>query len=310
MHKKVMIAVDESVHSKNAIRYASNISATIQNANFTLFYVQPMISHYLLDEAEKDPASEAELKRIIDKNTLAGIGLLEKYKEQMIMMGVSEQYIEVVTQPRMLGLAKDIIQYSHSKSYDSIIVGRRGLSGLQEVIIGSVSANVLEHSKAIPVWLIGGKVDSSKVMIAVDGSENSLKAVDHFALMVSNNPDIRISFFHAQPKFRDFCPIDTELADNDRFEDIFLRGNKRCINQFYTHALSILEDSGFKKNQIELKIADSFFNPGKAIVDEAKQGGYDTIIIGRRGINRAFFTGSVSRYVINQISDTALWVVP
>jgi hypothetical protein len=33
------------------------------------------------------------------------------------------------------------------------------------------------------------------------------------------------------------------------------------------------------------------------------------VVIGRRGINKAFFTGSVSHYVINKASACALWVV-
>ena len=62
MKKKIMIAVDDSIHTKNAIRYACNIAASATNVYFTLFHLQPMISQFLLDEAEKDPKSRAELK--------------------------------------------------------------------------------------------------------------------------------------------------------------------------------------------------------------------------------------------------------
>ena len=176
--------------------------------------------------------------------------------------------------------------------------------------MGSVSANILEHSKSIPIWLIDGEVDSSKIMFAVDGSENSLKAVDHLALIMNNNPDVNILFFHVQPKISDFCPIDFDSADSDRIEDVIVRGDKKCIDQFFTHALKKLKAAGIDDHQIEVKTSDALFNPGKAIIEEAKQGGYGTILIGRRGINKAFFTGSVSRYVMNQITDKALWIVP
>ena len=310
MNKKILIAVDDSIHSKNAIRYASNMAAFVKDVSYTLFHVQPMISQYLLDEAEKDRASKAELKKIVEKNTEAGNNLLEKHKEQMIKMGVAPQSLDIVTQPRMMGLAKDILRYSHSGLYDSIVMGRRGLSGLQEAFMGSVSANVLEHSNSIPIWLIDGEVKSLRLMFAVDGSENSLKALDHLVLMMGNNPDIRVLFFHVQPKVSDFCPIDFEFAENDRIEELVLRGDKNCVDQFFAHALKRLKDAGIDDNQIEVKVSDALFNPGKAIIEEAKQGDYGTILIGRRGINRTFFTGSVSRYVINQISDKALWIVP
>jgi nucleotide-binding universal stress UspA family protein len=269
-----------------------------------------MISQYLVDEAKNDLAAEAELKRIINKNTEAGESLLQKYKDEMIRLGVAEQDIDSITLPRSLGLAKDILKYSSSDIYDAIIIGRRGLSGLQEAIMGSVSANVVEHSKSTPVWLIGGEVVSQKVMFAVDGSENSLKALDHLAFMMGDNPDARILFFHVQPKLSDYCPIDFEMTDTDQLEDMIVKGDKKCIDQFFAHAHKKLKNAGFDENQIEVKVSDTLLNPGKAIIEEAKNGDYGTIVIGRRGINKSFFTGSVSRYVINQMSDNALWIVP
>ena len=50
-------------------------------------------------------------------------------------------------------------------------------------------------------------------------------------------------------------------------------------------------------------------NVGKAILDEAKKGNYGTVVIGRRGASKAFFMGSVSRYVLDRISNRALWLV-
>jgi nucleotide-binding universal stress UspA family protein len=282
----------------------------MKEANFTLFHIQPMISEYLLDEAKKDLAADAELKRIIKKNTEAGESLLQKYRDEMIRLGVAEQYIDSITLPRSLGLAKDILKYGSSDMYDAVILGRRGLSGLQEAIIGSVSANVVEHSKSTPVWLIDGEVDSQKVMFAVDGSENSLKALDHLAHMMGDNPDARVLFFHVQPKISDYCPIDFEMTDTDQLEDMIVQGDKKCIDQFFAHANKKLREAGVDDSQIEVKVSDTLINPGKAIIDEAKNGNYGTIVIGRRGINKTFFTGSVSRYVINQISDKALWIVP
>ena len=310
MSKKFLIAVDDSIHSKNAIKYACNISASLKEANFSLFHVQPMISQYLLDEAKKDSASKTELKSIMKKNTEAGESLLQNYKEQMIRQGVAEPYIDTITLPRQLGLAKDILKYSSSDTYNAIIIGRRGLSGLQETIMGSVSANVVEHSKSTPVWLIDGEVVSQEIMFAADGSENSLKALDHLALMMGGNPEARILFFHVQPKISDYCPIDFEITDTDQLPDMIVQGDKKCIDQFYAHAHKKLKDAGFDDNQIEVKVSDTLLNPGKAIIEEAKKGDYGTIVIGRRGINKSFFTGSVSRYVINQLSDKALWIVP
>ena len=48
-----------------------------------------------------------------------------------------------------------------------------------------------------------------------------------------------------------------------------------------------------------------------AIVDEARHGGYGTVVIGRRGISKVeeFFMGRVSSKVINLAKDLSVWVV-
>ena len=45
-------------------------------------------------------------------------------------------------------------------------------------------------------------------------------------------------------------------------------------------------------------------------MDYAEKGDYRTLVVGRRGIDKSFFMGSVSRYMINNLSNGALWVIP
>jgi nucleotide-binding universal stress UspA family protein len=51
-------------------------------------------------------------------------------------------------------------------------------------------------------------------------------------------------------------------------------------------------------------------SPGRDILKAAEKGNYSTLVIGRRGIEKAFFMGRVSRYIINRASDRAIWLVP
>ena len=60
------------------------------------------------------------------------------------MRGVPDAVIALMTLPRKSGAAKDIIEYSTAMQVDAILLGRRGLSGLAETFLGSVSANVVE----------------------------------------------------------------------------------------------------------------------------------------------------------------------
>lgn len=310
MERKIMIAVDESRHSKNAVRYAAGLAAMLKDFKLTLMHVQPTISQYLLDEAQGSTQAFAELEKVNQKNAEASRQLLEKYKEQMMALGVSEGEIQLRTQPRMLGVAKDILEFGMAGHFDAVIMGRRGLSSLEEVFIGSVSADTVNNSTDIPIWLIEEEGSPKDILVAVDGSESSLKAVEHLARMIGGNTEVRISFFHVTPKLKDFCPVEFGEIQAESLEEIIRRGDKDCIDQFFSHAMKRLNQASIKENQLDVKAVEGLFRVGKAVLDEYRQGNYGTLVVGRQGMNKKFFTGSVSRYLMNRFAKGALWVVP
>jgi nucleotide-binding universal stress UspA family protein len=310
MDKKIVIAVDDSRHSKNAARYAAGVYRALKNVSFTLMHVQPTISQYLLEEAKKSPQAYAELEKVNQKNSETANHLLEKYKEQMIALGIAEADIQLKNQARMLGVAKDILVFSTAGHFDALILGRRGLSGLQDIFIGSVSDNIVNNSMDTPIWLVDEEGASQDIMVAVDGSENSFRAVDHLAFIIGGNTDLKISFFHVTPRLRNFCPVDFEESDSESLEEIIRQGDQQCIDRFFAHARKRLSEAGIQENQISFKAGESVIRVGKAVLDEYRQGNFGTLVVGRRGMNKKYFTGSVSQYLVNQFSDGALWVVP
>ena len=308
MEKKILLAVDGSIHSRHAVHYAVRMSSVVRDFTCTLLHIQPCLSQFLLDEARTDFKAKAELKKVIRRNAEDAQSMLEKYKAQMVRMGIADKRIDVVTQPRLLGLAKDILQRAQEGLYDAIVVGRRGLSRVQKAFMGSVTAKLAEHSRVIPVWMVDGDVTSTRILMAVDGSECSLRAVDHLSFMVGQNPNVTVTLFHVVPRFRDCCVIDFDEKETD-VQQVLAQGDKRCIDRFYTHAQKKFREGGIQEKQIEIKVTKRAMNVGKAILDEARKGNYGTVVVGRRGASKAFFMGSVSRYVLDRISNRALWLV-
>jgi nucleotide-binding universal stress UspA family protein len=309
MEKKILLAVDDSRHSKNAIHYAVNVSSFVTNLHYVLFNVQPVISLFLKEEARKSLMAKSKLENVVKKNKEAALNLLESYKDEMVEMGIDSNRIETVTRTRKLGLGKDIIDFAQDRNFDAIVVGRRGLSRLQEMYMGSVTSNVLEHSRVIPVWLVDGNVSSTKILVAIDGSESSLRTIDHVSFMISNNPNVRLTLLHVTNNARNYCGIDLDEESIPELKEIIALGDKACIEQFFPLAKKKFDDAGISQDQIEMKTVKGGRQVGKVILDVALKENYGTVIIGRRGVNKAFFMGSVSRYIINRISNRALWIV-
>jgi len=309
LEKRILVAVDDSIYSKKAIEYAAGIGTIVPELTFTLFNVQPTISDYLVHDSNIDANSRAALKEVVTKNKKISNDLLNNYKSLMVKKGVDDKAIVLVSQPRIMGAAKDILHFAKQEMVDAIILGRRKVSKLEEAFVGSVTNIVLEHAGVIPIWAIDGKVSSFKIMVAIDGSESSLNAVDHISFMMGGNPDVKLTLLHVTPTLRDYCTIDFD-EEGDIVDEIIASGDKQCVSSFHAHAQKRFKAAGINENQILIREVKSTISIGKTIVDEAAKGKFGIVVVGRKGLNESFFMGSVSRYVANKATNCAVWLVP
>jgi len=76
-------------------------------------------------------------------------------------------------------------------------------------------------------------------------------------------------------------------------------------------AIEVLIGTGIKAQQIQTKSISDSTDVAQSILEEARDGGYHTIIIGRRGAAEGKHTliGSVASRIINQGSGIAVTVV-
>ena len=310
MEKKILIAVDNSRHSRKAIQYAAIQNESSQDMKFTLLHIQPTISQYLQDEAKKNAKARIELEQLFRKHTEDAQDMLNSLKSQMVEKGISESAIQLTNLPRMKGAANDILEYANRGTFDAVILGRRGLSGLEEIFMGSVSDNVVANSEIIPIWIVDDVKTAKDVMIAVDGSEMSMRALDHLSFIYSNNTDTNFLMFHVRPKLKDYCPIDFEEMEHQELSKLIQREDNKCVDQFFAIANEKLKTAGIPKSRINVKTVDGVYRVGKVILDEFQKGHWGTLVIGRRGMDKKNFIGSAGRYLINHFSNGALWVVP
>jgi nucleotide-binding universal stress UspA family protein len=157
---------------------------------------------------------------------------------------------------------------------------------------------------------VDGKVNSTRVLAAVDGSESALRAVDHLAFMLSGNPEVKIRFFHVAPRLKDYCEVNFAQKPDGGLETLIAQGDKRCMDDFFSAALANLRAAGFQEDQIQTQTAATLLNVGETILSAAREGDFGTIVMGRRGMNKSFFGGKVSYHVSHKLSDAALWLVP
>ena len=157
------------------------------------------------------------------------------------------------------------------------------------------------------------------VLIAVDGSQNSRRAVAYAGIVFSPNPRARLVLFQILPAISRMI-LDKEeikIVDSRKMERPDLSGlywrteDEDKMNKFFAEAKDLLIQAGVKSEQIKSKFAVKKLEIAEAILEEAELGKYDTLILGRRGLSRVreFFLGSTSTKVVREARGCAVCVV-
>jgi hypothetical protein len=146
-------------------------------------------------------------------------------------------------------------------------------------------------------------------MIAVDGSEHSLKYVDYVIRMVGPNPGLSITMFHVLPHLRHYYSMDFEKK-SPKLQEVLHREDERRMGDFYEAVRRQFKKEGLKAQQLRTKTEPQSHDISTAILKEARTGGYSTVVIGRRGERDAFFTGRIALRLVQKVSDQTLWVIP
>jgi nucleotide-binding universal stress UspA family protein len=239
---------------------------------------------------------------------------LNRHKERLMGRNVPKERILLLTHRRIEGLAWDIIHQAWNESVDAVIMGRRGFSRFQDTFIGSTTKNVIEHNTDIPIWMVDGEITSRNILLAVDGSTNSVKALTYLCDILRRDPDALLTLFHVQPSLRDHCGIEFAEAQSLESDEIISKfvekADRECVDNFMGYALRRLKELGIHEDRVTLTTRPTRLNIGKTIIEEFENGIYGTLVVGKRGVCGGHFMGSVSNYMITHLENGALWIIP
>ncbi len=303
---KILIPVDGSDRSLNTVRYIAKIKPFHQ-MQIVLFHVYAGAPESYFDLG-KDPRSTGTVAYVRTWEIQQKINTrdyMQKARRILLHAGFPEEAVTVKIQKRKQGIARDIIKEAR-EGYDAVVARRRGLGALRGIVLGSVANKLLEKLNFLPLLLAGRTAVGKKLLLAFDGSPGAMQAVN-FVGSTMGSSDFKVCLLHvirgsaeaALEYQRIFSPQEyTEGAEIDmasRFEE----------------AKTTLMESSFKENRISTKIITGVQSRAAAIVKEARQGDYETIVLGRRGVSqvRTFFIGRVTNKVIHMARDRTVWVV-
>ncbi len=310
--KKILIAVDGSPHSLQAIKYVASLCSGLP-VEVSLLHVLPMAAEELLWQISMDENFKSKIKeqfeRFNDECQLAAQKFLDQAKEILVNSGYVPDFVMTMLRQWQSGIARDIMLEA-KKGYDAVVIGRRGLGRVESLMLGSVSAQIVQGVDWIPVWVVGGEILSKKMLLAVDASPNSRQAVSYVAPYAART-GAEVTLLHVVRQF--FPGWSPPLTPAGKELEAEVQASlKPKIQQMLQEYKGCLEKAGVAPAKIRIACKFGTYSRAAEILATAREGNYGTVVMGRRGISavREFIMGRVTTKVLNGAEGLAVWIVP
>lgn len=306
MKKQILIGVDDSPTSSQSLEYLTHLFAHHHDVEFLLLNCHSHIAAAFPEP--EDSRNSLTPQHFSSKSSQKGYLLLNKARHKLESQGIASSRITTLCLPAA-NIADTILHYAEKHLVDCLVVARRGVGIVGELLLGSVSSALFDKCRSIPLWIIDGSIQSEKFLIPVDGTPSSLMAIDHLAHIFSGRDDVKFYLFHARAFLSSpsTCKPETFYSRWGKdWCDTHLSGNG-CM---FTGPTELLTDAGIDKECIITLPETTAIEESTAIISSARKNGCGTIVIGRRPIHEAKgILGGVSKRTIHQTENLALWVV-
>ncbi len=153
-----------------------------------------------------------------------------------------------------------------------------------------------------------------KLLIAIDDSSSAMKAVDYVAQQFVGC-GAQISLVHVLPNlpaiFWDEGHILSEEEKGDRQKVVskWLDDQKARMEPLFKKSVETLAAKGVPSDWVQTRFLSDSTDIADSILEEARNGGYKTIVVGRCEHPAKHFLGSVSGKIVNQGSGMTVVIV-
>ncbi len=155
MAKKVLIAFDDSENAMRSVNFVAEHFG--RDAAITLFSVledsqtlcsmnSPELTPYFKSQQQAFCSLEDKKRELIET-------AIQSARNSLVNKGFDADHVQIKTQQRAASVAKDIIKETES-GYDAVVIGRRGVSAIQDFLFGSVAQKVLHGVKNAAVLIV------------------------------------------------------------------------------------------------------------------------------------------------------------
>lgn len=156
-----------------------------------------------------------------------------------------------------------------------------------------------------------------KILIGVHDKYCSMRAVEYMGKHFSLSDGLEVLLVHVLPNlpalFWDEGHIlsEAEKQERQKVVDTWIAKQREMIEPILQSMVRHLVQSGLRQEQVKMKFISGSTDVADSILDEAKDGGYQTILLGRCGIREGkhLLVGSIPSKLIQNAAGLAVCIV-
>jgi nucleotide-binding universal stress UspA family protein len=156
-----------------------------------------------------------------------------------------------------------------------------------------------------------------RILVAIDGSESASRVTEYCGKQFSGMSDLSLTLFHVLPNFPPRFWDDGHILTKEEKEarqgvvDKWLGNQKLATEPMFRNAIETLTRAGIHQEQIEMKTIPDSTNEVTSILEETRDGGYLTLVLGRYGLSwiDEHVLGSTTGKIIHRGAGLAICVV-
>jgi len=151
---KILIALDNSPDSWRAVEYSAGILPCLPDSEVHLLSLTPAIPPGSRQFDQSSPPPEVHGDEDYQQELQKLRGALQAAADLLVRNGMPAVRILQSIQPVHISLGQDIVDVAEKRGCDTIVVGRRGLSLVRKLLLGSVSSEVVQKAAGLTVWVV------------------------------------------------------------------------------------------------------------------------------------------------------------
>ena len=179
MINRILVAIDRSERNKSIFDEALSFAKTI-DATLMLVHVlseeeagYPILPTYAYYPMLEDRDYEIYRQRLAEYKQW-GIDFLENLTEEATQAGIDTEYTQLTGNP-----GRTICELANTWEADLILIGSRGLKGLKEMFLGSVS-NYVTHHAPCSVLILRTAIDDKSDSDSLVSEENQPLTTNYY----------------------------------------------------------------------------------------------------------------------------------